>query len=101
MKDPTFWFIARASGLTAYVLLTASVLMGLVVKSRPFRRLRQATVTDLHRFLAFLGLGMVALHGIALVLDSTVHISLLGARRSRADPLSAQSPPRSACSRPS
>ena len=23
MKDPTFWFIARASGLTAYVLLTA------------------------------------------------------------------------------
>ena len=78
MKDPTFWFIARASGLTAYVLLTASVLMGLVVKSRPFRRLRQATVSDLHRFLAFLGLGMVALHGIALVLDSTVQIPLLG-----------------------
>ena len=48
------------------------------MKSRPFRRLRQATVTDLHRFLAFLGLGMVALHGIALVLDSTVHIPLLG-----------------------
>lgn len=78
MKDPTFWFIARASGLTAYGLLTASVLMGLVVKTRPFRRLRQATVTDLHRFLAFLGLGMVALHGIALVLDSTVQIPLLG-----------------------
>lgn len=78
MKDPTFWFVARASGLTAYALLTSSVLMGLVVKSRPLRRLRQAAVTDVHRFLALLGLGMVALHGIALVLDSTVHIPVLG-----------------------
>lgn len=78
MKDPTFWVIARASGLTAYGLLTTSVLLGLVVKSRPVRRLKQASVTDLHRFLAFLGLGMVALHGIALVFDSTVHVPLLG-----------------------
>lgn len=78
MKDPTFWFIARASGLTAYGLLTFSVVLGLAVKSRPFRRLRQASVTDLHRFLALLGLGMVALHGAALVLDSTVHVPVLG-----------------------
>ena len=35
--DPTFWLLARASGLTAYVMLTLSVLAGLVVKSRPFR----------------------------------------------------------------
>jgi len=77
MRDPTFWILARASGLTAYVLLTMSVLAGLVLKSRPFgRALSAATVTDTHRFLAFLGLGAVALHGITLVLDSTVHISL-------------------------
>ena len=38
--DPTFWLLARASGLTAYALLTASVLAGLVLKSRPFRSLR-------------------------------------------------------------
>jgi sulfoxide reductase heme-binding subunit YedZ len=75
-NDPTFWFLARASGLTAYILLTASVLAGLVLKSRPFgRALKPATVTDLHRFLALLGLGAVALHGITLVLDSTVQIS--------------------------
>ena len=35
--DPTFWLLARASGLTAYLLLTASLLAGLVLKSRPFR----------------------------------------------------------------
>jgi sulfoxide reductase heme-binding subunit YedZ len=76
-NDPTFWFLARASGLTAYVLLTASVLAGLVLKSRPFgRALKPAAVTDLHRFLALLGLGAVVVHGITLVLDSTVQISV-------------------------
>lgn len=73
--DPTFWLLARASGLTAYALLTASVLAGLVVKSRPFRSLKPAAVTDTHRFLALLGLGAVALHGLALILDKTVHLT--------------------------
>ena len=76
--DPTFWLLARASGITAYVLLTLSMLAGLVVKSRPFGRLvRPATVTDLHRFLALLGLGSLAMHGTALVLDSTVRVTPL------------------------
>ena len=73
--DPTFWLLARASGLTAYVLLTMSVLAGLVVKSRPFgRKVKTASATDVHRFFALLGLGMIALHGIALVLDQTVRM---------------------------
>jgi methionine sulfoxide reductase heme-binding subunit len=74
--DPTFWLIARASGLTAYLLVTASVLAGLVLKSRPFgRAVKAALVADLHRFLALLGLGMITLHGLALTLDQTVHLS--------------------------
>lgn len=77
--DPTFWLLARASGLTAYGLLTASVLAGLVLKSKPFgRALKAASVTDVHRFLALLGLGMLALHGVALVLDTTVKMPLAG-----------------------
>jgi sulfoxide reductase heme-binding subunit YedZ len=76
--DPTFWILARASGLTAYLLLTTSVVAGLVVKARPLgRRLKQAAVTDLHRFLALLGLGAVALHGVTLLLDSTVRLTPL------------------------
>lgn len=77
MKDPTFWILARASGLTAYVVLTLSVLAGLVVKSRPFgRALKAASATDTHRFLSLLALGAVALHGVTLALDKTVHIGL-------------------------
>jgi methionine sulfoxide reductase heme-binding subunit len=76
--DPTFWLLARATGLTAYVLLTATVLAGLVLKSRPFgARVRAAAVTDVHRFLTFLALGALAIHASTLVLDTTVHISLL------------------------
>ncbi len=74
--DPTFWLLARASGLTAYALVTTSVLAGLVLKSRPFGRvLKTASVTDVHRFLALLAIGTLALHGAALVLDATVHIA--------------------------
>lgn len=74
--DPTFWLVARASGVTAYAVLTASVLAGLVLKSRPFgSALRPAAVTDVHRFLALLGLVLLGLHGAALVLDSTVDVS--------------------------
>lgn len=72
-NDPTFWFLARSSGLVAYGLLTTSVLAGLVLKARPYGTSpRPAAVTDLHRFLALLGLGAIALHGSALLLDRTV-----------------------------
>jgi DMSO/TMAO reductase YedYZ heme-binding membrane subunit len=78
-RDPTFWLLARAAGLTAYALLTASVLAGLVLKARPLgTRLRPATVADVHRTLALLALGLVGLHGVALVLDSTVEVSPAG-----------------------
>jgi sulfoxide reductase heme-binding subunit YedZ len=76
-SDPTFWILARASGLAAYVLLTFSVLAGLVLKSRPFgMALKPATVTDVHRTLAMLSLSALVLHGATLFLDETVEIGL-------------------------
>lgn len=77
--DPTVWILARASGLTAYVLLTMATLAGPLLKSRALgSRVRPATVTDVHRFLALLALAAVAVHGLALVGDTTVRIDLLG-----------------------
>ena len=78
-SDPTVWLIARASGLTAYLLLTLSVLAGLVLRSRPFgRAVRAASVMDLHRLLALLGLASLAVHGTTLLLDRTVRMPLAG-----------------------
>ena len=51
-SDPTFWLLARSSGLVAYALLAASVVLGLVVKSRPLgSSVSPAAVVDVHRFL--------------------------------------------------
>jgi len=76
--DPTFWLLARASGLTAYVLLTLSVLAGITVKTRVLNRIaRAASVVDVHRFLTTLGLGALVIHGSALVLDATITITPL------------------------
>jgi DMSO/TMAO reductase YedYZ heme-binding membrane subunit len=74
--DPTFWLLARASGFSAYVLLTLSVLAGLAVKSRPFRKVAPAAQTDTHRAFALAGLSMLVLHAGALALDRTVRIPL-------------------------
>jgi DMSO/TMAO reductase YedYZ heme-binding membrane subunit len=76
-NDPTFWYLARASGLVAYGLLTVSVLVGIVLKSRPLEdSAKPAAITDLHRFLAVLALGALGLHALGLVLDRTVDIGL-------------------------
>ena len=76
--DPTWWILARASGFTAYALLTASVLAGLLLKSRPFgKALKPATAAELHKTLSLTSLGALAIHGITLVLDRTVEISPL------------------------
>jgi DMSO/TMAO reductase YedYZ heme-binding membrane subunit len=73
-SDPTLWLIARAAGLAAYGLVTASILAGLTLRSRPApSRLRPAAVV--HKTLALLALGALALHGAALALDSVARIS--------------------------
>ena len=77
--DPTFWLLARASGLAAYVFLTLSVLAGLVLKSRPFgAAVKPAWLTGLHRTLALTGIGALAGHAVALLLDTTAQVSPLG-----------------------
>ena len=77
--DPTWWLLARASGLTAYILLTLSVLAGLILRSRPFgRAVKASAVMDLHRLLALLGLASLGLHGTALLLDKTVQMPVAG-----------------------
>ncbi len=73
--DPTFWLLARSAGLTAYVLLAASVLAGLTLRTRPSRRLRAPLVAEAHKTLALASLAVVGLHGAALVLDGTVHVT--------------------------
>jgi methionine sulfoxide reductase heme-binding subunit len=77
-SDPTFWLLARSTGIVAYVLLTLSVLAGLLVKARPFgMAIKPALAVHIHRTLAVLSITALAGHGLALVLDHTVDIGPL------------------------
>lgn len=69
-----WWYVARASGITAWVLLCASVVFGLWVSIRLTRkRIKPAWVLDLHRFLGGLALVFTAVHLGGLVADGYVH----------------------------
>jgi len=64
------WEVARVGGMLAYVLATASVVIGLLLslKLRSTRWPRFLT-TELHRFVTVLALVFSAIHGIAVWLD--------------------------------
>ena len=70
----TWWYLARASGLVAWALLSASVLWGLCLSTRVFdRSVSPKWLTDLHRFLGGTALLFTGMHLATLVGDSYVH----------------------------
>jgi sulfoxide reductase heme-binding subunit YedZ len=80
----TFWFLARAAGFMALLVATAAVCLGATASgSTPGTRLRRREPRLLlqlaHRSAAVVTLALLALHGVLLVLDSHVAISVPGA----------------------
>ena len=73
MNSQLWWFVARASGIVAWVLITASVLWGLSVSIRLTRSPKPAWMLDLHRFLGGLAVAFTGVHLAGLVADSYVH----------------------------
>ena len=73
---PWPWFLARASGLVAFGILTLSTWAGLAMSTRILGTKRQAKLLAWHRTLAWTGLAMVGLHAGALLLDPTIHFTL-------------------------
>lgn len=77
MTDPTFWIAARVTGMVAFGLMTATMLFGLLLagRGRPGWA-RPADIVDLHKTLSLGALVMTGLHGVTLVLDHAVDISI-------------------------
>ncbi|PWI58392.1 hypothetical protein [Sulfoacidibacillus thermotolerans] len=75
------WLIARGTGVTAYLLLTWLVVVGMVLASAPNRERwrKSAWLFPLHRVLAVFLLAFVVLHISSILLDRYAHIGLLGA----------------------
>ena len=74
------WYTVRASGYTALVLLTLSMVLGLLlslnVRSPRWPRF---LTNDLHGFTTLVVLVFIAIHMVATVLDPFMHFGLAGA----------------------
>ncbi|TML54560.1 MAG: hypothetical protein E6G15_06360 [Actinobacteria bacterium] len=71
------WYMARAGGILAFVLLTASVVVGLLLSGRArLRSWPRFALEDVHRFLGVLAGSFILLHGAALLVDGYLPFSL-------------------------
>jgi methionine sulfoxide reductase heme-binding subunit len=65
-----FWALGRGTGVVALVLLTVSLVLGIVTRSgRPVPGLGRFGTSDLHRTAALTATGLVAVHVGSLLLD--------------------------------
>ena len=73
----TLWYTARAGGMLGFVLLTASVVLGLTLSGRArLERWPRFAVEDVHRFVGLLASGFVGIHVVGLLVDTYVPFSL-------------------------
>jgi methionine sulfoxide reductase heme-binding subunit len=80
LHGPGLWYVTRATGLVSMVLLTASVLLGLLVAGRLSSvRWPRFLTQGMHRSVSLMVLVFLALHIGTTVLDSYTSISLAAA----------------------
>ena len=66
----TTWFVTRAAGLMAYLLVWLSTVWGLAVSSKVFDgALHRAFTYDFHQFISLLSIAFVVIHLVVLLFD--------------------------------
>ena len=77
MNEQIWWYVARSSGIIALVILTASVVWGLLYSTRILNgRPTPKWLLDLHRFLGGLAVTFTVVHLAGLVADSYAHFGM-------------------------
>jgi ferredoxin-NADP reductase/DMSO/TMAO reductase YedYZ heme-binding membrane subunit len=77
MDEKLWWYVARAGGLTAWWLLCAAVLWGLLLSTRVLGdRTPPAWLLDLHRMLGGLAIVFTAMHLVGLYFDTWAGFTL-------------------------
>jgi predicted ferric reductase len=73
----TTWYITRAAGWVAYMLLWFSVVWGLAIPTKFFEKLLSPTfAVDFHEYLSLLAIGFVVLHVSVLMVDQYLPFTL-------------------------
>jgi methionine sulfoxide reductase heme-binding subunit len=77
MNPQFWWYLTRASGIVAWLMLTLSVIWGILLSTKAFPdHRRPAWLLALHRWLGGLTIWFLAIHLIALVADDFVSFGL-------------------------
>jgi methionine sulfoxide reductase heme-binding subunit len=76
MNPQMWWYLSRATGIVAYLMLTASVLWGIALAARVFAAKKRPWLLDLHRWLGGLTMFFLGFHLLSLVADSSVKFGL-------------------------
>lgn len=72
------WYVARSSGIIGWLLLAASVVWGLALSTKVLRgHPRPNWILDLHRFLGGLAIVFVAVHVVAILIDTYTSFGLV------------------------
>lgn len=78
MNPQIWWYIARASGIIAWLFITAAVLWGILLSTKLFpEHRRPAWLLDLHRMLGALSVLFLATHVGALIADSYIQFDIV------------------------
>lgn len=74
MNEHSMWYLSRASGMVAWVVLGITCLWGILLVTRMLKPAdRPAWLLDLHRYLGVLSIVTVAMHMATLVGDNWEH----------------------------
>jgi sulfoxide reductase heme-binding subunit YedZ len=76
-SDQSTWYLTRAAGMIAYLLLWLSTVWGLVIPSKLFGEVLSGDFTfDFHKFISLLSLGFLGLHIVVLTADKYLPFSV-------------------------
>lgn len=74
------WYLGRASGIFAFILLTGGIVFGLVISSRAFIKIVPGALAyEVHRFIAWLALATVVLHFSSFFFDDFLRLRVVEA----------------------
>ncbi|WP_045875214.1 ferric reductase-like transmembrane domain-containing protein [Pseudofrankia sp. DC12] len=78
MSQNVLWYTARGTGLTLLLVLTLTVVLGIVARrGRPAAGLPGFALAAVHRNASLLALALLVVHVTTLVLDPFAHIAVL------------------------
>jgi sulfoxide reductase heme-binding subunit YedZ len=76
-SSPVDWYLIRASGIVAYILLTGAVAIGIGLAGKErLERWPRFALTDVHRFVGMLVGVFVSLHVVTLAIDAFLPFSV-------------------------